>query len=99
MSTDAGCTQRGSNGSMPTRPPAIAARISRSDRTTEASMERAGLAAAAARAGGGLDEKRDLLRHASVARFLADADERRELVVQRVDVLEMRVHDLEPQIA
>src|SRR5947208_4398823 len=58
------------------------------------------LAAAAARAvGGELGEKRDLLRHASVTRFLADADERRELLVQRVDVLEMRIHDLEPQIA
>src|SRR5581483_7419789 len=34
MSTLAGCTQSGSNGSMPMRPDATAARISRSERTT-----------------------------------------------------------------
>src|SRR5881628_1859321 len=36
MSTDAGCTHVGSNGSMPIRPDAMAARMSRSDRTTTA---------------------------------------------------------------
>src|SRR5438093_2559573 len=63
-------------------------------------MARARLAATAARAGGdGLGEKRDLLRNAPVTRLLADAHERRELVVQRIDVLETRVHDLEAQVA
>src|SRR5216684_387998 len=36
ISIDAGCTQLGSNGSIPMRPDATAARISRSDRTTTA---------------------------------------------------------------
>src|SRR6266850_4890186 len=36
ISTDAGCTQVRSNGSMPMRPAAMAARMSRSDRTTTA---------------------------------------------------------------
>src|SRR6266571_1134881 len=36
MSTDAGCTQLGSNGSRPMRPDEMAARMSRSDRTTTA---------------------------------------------------------------
>src|SRR4051794_25317312 len=40
MSTDAGCTHDGSNGSMPIRPEAIAARMSRSDRTTSAKYDR-----------------------------------------------------------
>src|SRR5690349_1867528 len=34
MSSDAGWTHEGSNGSMPMRPAAMAARMSRSDRTT-----------------------------------------------------------------
>src|SRR6266581_2410584 len=41
MSTDAGCTHFGSNGSIPMRPASIAARISRSERTT--TSEYAGL--------------------------------------------------------
>src|SRR2546425_8008726 len=36
MSTEAGCTHFGSNGSIPMRPAEIAARMSRSDRTTGA---------------------------------------------------------------
>src|SRR5437762_13823966 len=34
MSTDAGCTHFGSNGSIPMRPASMAARMSRSERTT-----------------------------------------------------------------
>src|SRR6266850_1425878 len=41
MSTDAGCTHFGSNGSIPMRPASIAARMSRSERTT--TTEYAGL--------------------------------------------------------
>src|SRR6185503_3563666 len=41
MSIDAGCTHLGSNGSMPIRPASIAARMSRSERTT--TTEYAGL--------------------------------------------------------
>src|SRR2546428_4566222 len=41
MSTDAGCTHFGSKGSIPMRPASIAARMSRSERTT--TTEYAGL--------------------------------------------------------
>src|SRR6267378_2953648 len=41
MSIDAGCTHFGSNGSIPMRPASIAARMSRSERTT--TTEYAGL--------------------------------------------------------
>src|SRR6058998_638153 len=54
------------------------------------------LAAATARRPG--DGQRDLLRHAAIARLLADAHKRGELVIQRVDVLETRVDDLEAEI-
>src|SRR5205807_6465767 len=90
MSTDAGCTQRSSNGSMSMRPSAIAARISRSDRTTGSEYgRRRGLAAAAARDRSErlLDRQDDLLRDAPVPRILAPAHERSELVVERVEVL------------
>src|SRR5438093_3013365 len=44
------------------------------------------------------DGQSDLLRDAAIARLLADAHERGELVIQRVDVLETRVDDLEAEI-
>src|SRR5438093_13054922 len=44
------------------------------------------------------DGERDLLRDAAIARLLANAHERGELVIQRVDVLETRVDDLEAEI-
>src|SRR5438445_8223973 len=57
------------------------------------------LAAALARGNGdGLDRQGDLLGDAAVAGLLASAHERRELVVEGVDVLEPRVDDLEPQV-
>src|SRR6266550_7668528 len=69
---------------------------SRSQRTA-----RSGLAATAARRAGDNrlgDGQRDLLRDPAIACFLADAHERCELVIQRVDVLEARVDDLEAEI-
>src|SRR5207237_102379 len=101
MSIDAGWTQRSSKGSRPMRPWAMAARISRSERTTASEYgRRRGLAAAATRDRGErlLDRKGDLLGHASVPRILAPAHERSKLVVKSVEVLDARVHDLEPQI-
>src|SRR5438552_3273960 len=44
------------------------------------------------------DRQRDLLRDAAIARLLTDAHEGRELVVERVYVLETRVHDLEAEV-
>src|SRR6266550_847954 len=44
------------------------------------------------------DRQHDLLRDAAIARLLTDAHERGELVVERVDVLETRVHDLEAEV-
>src|SRR5438445_9616639 len=70
---------------------------SRSQRTAR----RCGLAATAARRTGdnGLgDGQCDLLSDAAIARLLANAHERRQLVVERVDVLESRVDDLEPEV-
>ena len=117
MSTEAGWTHLGSNGSIPIRPASIAARMSRSERTTaieyagvRSSQREHGLTGravarvlsptAARRAGdNGLgDGQRDLLRDASIACLLADAHERRELLIQRVDVLEARVDDLEAKV-
>src|SRR5256884_5436000 len=72
---------------------------SRSQRT--ARMRGGSLAAATAR---GPDHDRlgdgqhDLLGDAAIARLLADPHEGRELVVERVDVLETRVDDLEAEI-
>src|SRR5689334_15462423 len=43
--------------------------------------------------------KLGLLRHPTIARLLPHADEPLELVVQRVGVLQIRVHDLEAQVA
>src|SRR5512140_3045998 len=45
------------------------------------------------------DREHRLLGDTPVARFLPPADERLELVVQRIGVLETGVHDLESQVA
>src|SRR5438034_1490838 len=44
------------------------------------------------------DGQRDLLSDAAIARLLANAHERRQLVVERVGVLESRVDDLEAEV-
>src|SRR5712692_9300817 len=44
------------------------------------------------------DGQHDLLRDAAIARLLTHAHKGRELVVERIDVLETRVDDLEAQI-
>src|SRR3989442_4733871 len=133
MSTEAGWTHFGSNGSIPIRPASIAARMSRSERTTATRVRRGSvqsarpphLAACAvadhhrllsrdADEGGSpslsptaallprgdrlRDGQRDLLRDAAIARFLADAHERCQLVVKRIDVLDGRIDDLEAEI-
>src|SRR2546423_4510271 len=74
---------------------------SRSQRTAPTRGRRSGLAAAAARRGAnGLgDRERDLLGDAAIARLLAPSHQRRELVVEGVDVRGTRIHDLEAQIA
>src|SRR5438477_13173943 len=59
------------------------------------------LAAATARGAGDDrlgDRQRDLLRDAAIARLLTDAHEGRELVVERVYILETRIHDLEAEV-
>src|SRR5438132_6090727 len=110
MSTEAGCTHFGSNGSIPIRPAAIAARMSRSERTTGARVCGAEdpprlraaplLAATAARARADRlrDREHDLLGDAAIPRLLPAAYEGRELVIQRVDVLDARVDDLEAEV-
>src|SRR2546423_12785875 len=70
---------------------------SRSQRTAR----RFRLAAATARLardhGLGGDGENDLLRDAPIARLLANPHEGRELVVQRVEILDARVDDLEAE--
>src|SRR5437762_1262446 len=98
MSTDAGCTHFGSNGSIPMRPVSIAARMSRSESTT--TPEYGGLGPAQREHGGAqlAPGAHALLGDAAIARLLADTHEGRELVIERVDVLDARVHDLEAEI-
>src|SRR5439155_301669 len=69
---------------------------SRSQRTARSWL--AATAALRPRDNGLGDGQRDLLRDTAIARLLADAHERGELVIQRVDVLETRVDDLEAEI-
>src|SRR5882762_8913348 len=69
---------------------------SRSQRTA-----RRALAAATARRTGGdglADGQSDLLGDAAIPRLLSDTDQGGELVVERVDVLDAGVHDLEAEI-
>src|ERR1700704_3703403 len=81
---------------------------SRSQRTARTvtlaplAMPGAGSASAAAARRGddrGLDRQRRLLRELAVARLLSEANERLELVVEGVGVLQTRIDDLESQIA
>src|SRR5437867_10864661 len=47
----------------------------------------------------GLDRERGLLGELAIARLLATAQQRLELVIEGIRVLETRVDDLEPQVA
>src|SRR5439155_10897705 len=81
----------------------VPSRSQRSARTGEAPRRSRGVASAPAASRGascgGLDQQHRLLGDATVARFLSQPDESLELVVQRVGVLQARVHDLEAQVA
>src|SRR4029077_18632156 len=71
---------------------------SRSQRTARRCGLLAATAARRADDNGLRDRQGDLLRDAAIARFLADPYERCELVVERVDVFDARVDDLEAEI-
>src|SRR5438874_9907101 len=71
---------------------------SRSQRTARRFPLAAATARLASDHGLGADGQHDLLRDATIAGLLANAHEGRELVVQRVKVLDARVDDLEAEV-